>query len=308
MLIDRIAAGFAAVGRDIKAALALGQIGYFAAPARPCGWLLANGAELSRTRYSGLFQLLGTAFGDGDGSNTFNLPALPAPVGVWACIYIGGQVNPRTVTLYAFNPVTGEYQGSRPADVSPVDADEVVLRPPFTTDQAPPTGERQTPIMRNGQWVLVPDYRQVMLWSTQTGAHVSAQLGQSLATIGATDKPPPAFGVWNGQDWVIDQDARTAADAEAAKPEFRYLDDSTRRAALTQQAQQDARARLLAAYVARKPLEDAVKAGAATAYEQELLAAWKRYCNMLAKLSQQPGYPALIDWPQPPYDLRAELH
>lgn len=38
------------------------------------GCLLCNGAAVSRTTYADLFALLGTAFGEGDGSTTFNLP------------------------------------------------------------------------------------------------------------------------------------------------------------------------------------------------------------------------------------------
>lgn len=38
------------------------------------GCLLGNGAAVSRTTYANLFALLGTAFGEGDGSTTFNLP------------------------------------------------------------------------------------------------------------------------------------------------------------------------------------------------------------------------------------------
>jgi microcystin-dependent protein len=36
--------------------------------------LLANGAAVSRTRYAKLFATIGTTFGAGDGSTTFNLP------------------------------------------------------------------------------------------------------------------------------------------------------------------------------------------------------------------------------------------
>lgn len=57
---------------------------------------------------------------------------------------------------------------------------------------------------------------------------------------------------------------------------------------------------LLLAYAARKPLEVVALAGAATQAELDLLAAWKRYCNALAKISQQPGYPGSIVWPAPP--------
>ena len=38
------------------------------------GYLLCNGAAVSRTTYTDLFAILGTTFGTGDGSTTFNLP------------------------------------------------------------------------------------------------------------------------------------------------------------------------------------------------------------------------------------------
>jgi microcystin-dependent protein len=40
----------------------------------PSGWLLCAGAAVSRTTYSALFAVIGTTFGVGDGSTTFNLP------------------------------------------------------------------------------------------------------------------------------------------------------------------------------------------------------------------------------------------
>jgi microcystin-dependent protein len=40
----------------------------------PSGFLKENGAAVSRTTYSALFSVIGTAFGSGDGSTTFNLP------------------------------------------------------------------------------------------------------------------------------------------------------------------------------------------------------------------------------------------
>ncbi len=42
----------------------------------PSGWDLCDGAEVSRTTYSTLFARLGTTFGIGNGSTTFNLPDL----------------------------------------------------------------------------------------------------------------------------------------------------------------------------------------------------------------------------------------
>lgn len=40
----------------------------------PAGWLICDGAAISRTLYANLFSAIGTAFGTGDGSTTFNLP------------------------------------------------------------------------------------------------------------------------------------------------------------------------------------------------------------------------------------------
>lgn len=40
----------------------------------PTGYLLCNGATVSRSTYSALFAVIGTAYGAGDGSTTFTLP------------------------------------------------------------------------------------------------------------------------------------------------------------------------------------------------------------------------------------------
>lgn len=53
-----------------------GAIMHFARSTPPAGWLKANGAVVSRMVYSGLFAAIGTTFGAGDGSTTFNLPDL----------------------------------------------------------------------------------------------------------------------------------------------------------------------------------------------------------------------------------------
>lgn len=42
----------------------------------PFGYLLCNGAAVSRTIYAALFAVIGTSWGPGDGSTTFNLPDL----------------------------------------------------------------------------------------------------------------------------------------------------------------------------------------------------------------------------------------
>ena len=46
----------------------------FAGSVVPAGYLLCNGAAVSRTTYNKLFAVIGTKWGSGDGSTTFNLP------------------------------------------------------------------------------------------------------------------------------------------------------------------------------------------------------------------------------------------
>lgn len=53
-----------------------GLIAPFAGAAAPDGWLLCDGAAVSRTQYAALFAVIGTVYGAGDGSSTFNLPDL----------------------------------------------------------------------------------------------------------------------------------------------------------------------------------------------------------------------------------------
>lgn len=53
-----------------------GTIISFAADNPPEGYLECNGQEVSRTTYSQLFEVIGTKYGEGDGSTTFNVPDL----------------------------------------------------------------------------------------------------------------------------------------------------------------------------------------------------------------------------------------
>jgi microcystin-dependent protein len=60
----------------IPAAFASGMVMPFAGTSAPSGWLLTYGQAVSRTTYAELFSAIGTTYGSGDGSTTFNLPDL----------------------------------------------------------------------------------------------------------------------------------------------------------------------------------------------------------------------------------------
>jgi microcystin-dependent protein len=53
-----------------------GTVTSFAGAAAPAGWLMCNATPVSRTVYADLFAVIGTTYGAGNGSTTFNVPNL----------------------------------------------------------------------------------------------------------------------------------------------------------------------------------------------------------------------------------------
>ena len=62
----------------------VGSMTIFAGSVVPDGYLLCDGQAVSRSKYSKLFEVIGTTWGAGDGSTTFNVPDMRevAPVGI----------------------------------------------------------------------------------------------------------------------------------------------------------------------------------------------------------------------------------
>ena len=58
------------IGSEVPA----GTMQMFAGNTIPAGWLLCDGSAVSRADYAKLFSAIGTTWGAGDGSTTFNLP------------------------------------------------------------------------------------------------------------------------------------------------------------------------------------------------------------------------------------------
>ncbi|WP_462370384.1 phage tail protein [Oxalobacter formigenes] len=65
-----------AKGITPQSGVPIGTIEYFAMPTPPAGYLKADGAAVGRETYPDLYAAIGTTFGEGDGSTTFNLPDL----------------------------------------------------------------------------------------------------------------------------------------------------------------------------------------------------------------------------------------
>jgi phage-related tail fiber protein len=81
---------FGSVTVEDKALISLlpppGSITLFGGSTVPPGWLLCEGAAVSRTDYAVLFAAIGTNFGSGNGTTTFNIPnfGFRVPIGTFS--------------------------------------------------------------------------------------------------------------------------------------------------------------------------------------------------------------------------------
>ena len=88
---------------------ATGTILPWSASSLPTGFLECAGAAVSRSTYSALFAIVGTTYGAGDGSSTFNLPNLAdnVPVGKSGTKALASTGGANTVSVTATGNVGG---------------------------------------------------------------------------------------------------------------------------------------------------------------------------------------------------------
>ena len=117
-------------GGTLFADAPIGIINGYGGATAPEGWMLCQGQAISRTEYADLFAVIGTNFGSGDGSTTFNLPDMreatlkgagttSKTVGAHNAVNVGDFVDDRiqdhtqSVTFNpAFNPVAMKSGGT----------------------------------------------------------------------------------------------------------------------------------------------------------------------------------------------------
>ena len=146
----------------------------------PTGYLLCNGSAVSRTTYSALFAVIGTAYGAGDGSTTFTLPDFRDrfPVGAG--------------TTYAANSTGGSK-----------DAITVAHTHTGTTDSNGAHQHYATVYRQNGAAYNVDgfggysdtDYSGSVL-NNSAGAHTHAFTTGSTGSSGTNANLPPYLGVY----------------------------------------------------------------------------------------------------------------
>lgn len=96
----------------------IGEVRWFAMSQPPEGWLVCNGAAVGRATYPELFAAIGTTYGSGDGSTTFNLPNLMGKV-PWGSTSVGTVLDAGLPNIEG--KIAIDLPGSVPSFVGPGD-------------------------------------------------------------------------------------------------------------------------------------------------------------------------------------------
>lgn len=99
----------------------------------PPGWLFCDGRAVSRTTYAALFAAIGTKFGVGDGSTTFNIPDLRGRV------MVGSGTGP-SMTERLLGVSGGEEAHALSAGEMPAHTHDLTLPRKFGSNEGTGTG------------------------------------------------------------------------------------------------------------------------------------------------------------------------
>lgn len=100
-----------------------GQYGFFAMKNPKGRWLFCDGREISREAYSDLFEAIGTTYGEGNGTTTFNIPDRRGYFG--RCLDAGAEVDYQSDREIgskqgdAIRNITGSFETRTPAGEHP---------------------------------------------------------------------------------------------------------------------------------------------------------------------------------------------
>lgn len=100
-------------GLGLTLQVPIGSVTAYAGSSAPSGWLLCAGQAVSRTDYAGLYTVLGTTYGSGDGSTTFNLPDLRGRVPAGKDDMGGSAASRLTSTVLTASNTLGATGGSQ---------------------------------------------------------------------------------------------------------------------------------------------------------------------------------------------------
>ena len=148
----------------------------------PSGYLLCDGAAVSRSTYADLFAAIGTAYGAGNGTTTFNVPDMRGfvPAG-----YKSGDANFGTLGGSA-GAATHTHTGPAHTHTGPAHTHTIPAHThtiPAHTHALSAAGWAKIRIA-NGVSSLVGKINSVTSWTANTAASFSANASSSSASIG----------------------------------------------------------------------------------------------------------------------------
>lgn len=143
----------------------VGVVQAFAGSSTPSGWLLCDGSAVSRTTYAKLFSVIGTTYGSGNGSTTFNLPNLTNR-------FIQGNSSVGSVKSAGLPNITGAFTRNGDDQGSP-DID-------FTGSGA----------IRATNYQGSSYYKDVSNWTVFGGFTFNASLSNNIYGASSTVQPP----------------------------------------------------------------------------------------------------------------------
>lgn len=121
-------------------------------------------------------------------------------------------------TIHHIHPITREYIGHGEADDSPQEPGNFLL-PANATIKAPPaTGMHEVAVFDQAEddWVVMPDFRAVELYSILDGRHVISGIGPKPQDTTDLPRPSPMHD-WNGVSWIANLAKIKSAKWEAIK-------------------------------------------------------------------------------------------
>jgi microcystin-dependent protein len=167
----------------------------------PSDWKLCDGAAISRVTYATLFSLLGTAFGAGDGSTTFNLPNYKNrfPYGADAVV-VGATGGSTTISTSNLPSHTHTFSGTSGAMNSNQSHSHSINDPGHVHGNVPLYGGD---VDRGGQPSLFSLDDQGVTASAGTGISINSSnidhthgfSGTTASTGSGTDFLPPYLGI-----------------------------------------------------------------------------------------------------------------
>jgi microcystin-dependent protein len=187
--------GLAALANDVTGVLVpTGMVVPFAGSSTPAGWLMCYGQAVSRATYSALFANVGTTYGSGDGSSTFNLPDLRGR-SVFGKDDMGGS---------AANRVTSGNSGIAGATLGAAGGDERMHQHDHTVTDG---GHSHAMDMYTGQNAF-----------TSTGAYFTDRVGGQIGTGSASGAKGTATGGINSATTGIGVDDAGAGASQNMPP------------------------------------------------------------------------------------------